>query len=206
MKHFRYALYLVVSLHLSGARAGAYEDFFAAVQRDDVTTVSNLLSRGFDPNSRDPRAFPALTVALQSQAPRVAQLLIQQPSLQPDVLNPAGESALMMAGLKGDLESARKLIERGASVNLPGWSPLHYAATGPDVRIVELLLAKGAQVDGASPNGTTPLMMAARYGTEASVDLLLARGADVQRRNERNLGPADFARLGGREYLVRKFQ
>jgi ankyrin repeat protein len=70
------------------------------------------------------------------------------------------------------------------------------------VQVVELLLARGAAVDAVSPNGSTPLMLAARYGSEESVNLLLARGADAARRNERQLRAADFARLAGREALA----
>jgi hypothetical protein len=67
-----------------------------------------------------------------------------------------------------------------------------------------LLLDRGAPIDAKSPNGSTPLMMAARYGAEASVDLLLARGADAKRRNDLNLDAADFARQGGRDFLVER--
>ena len=65
-----------------------------------------------------------------------------------------------------------------------GWSPLHYAAAGPEPKIVAMLLDRGAPIDARSPNQTTPLMMAAGYGAEANVDLLLARGADKRLRND----------------------
>ena len=112
----------------------------------------------------------------------------------------------MMAALKGDLAAAQLLLDRGAKVSQPGWSALHYAATGPEPKLVQLLLDRGAEVNAASPNGTTPLMMAAQYGSEDSVSLLLARGADVNRRNQKDLRAVDFARLSGREQLVRKLE
>ena len=65
-----------------------------------------------------------------------------------------------------------------------------------------VLLARGARVDARSPNGTTPLMMAAQYGPEDSVSALLKQGADVRLRNDLNLGPADFAQRGAREALA----
>jgi ankyrin repeat protein len=61
-------------------------------------------------------------------------------------------------------------------------------------------------VDARSPNGSTPLMMAARYGSEASVDLLLARGANPKLRNQRDLSAADFARMDGRDALAQRLQ
>ena len=201
-KYFRYVLLSLVVVGFSSARAGSYEDFFNAVQRDDGSAITSLLQRGFDPNSRDPNGQVGLTLAAQAQAWRAVQALLAHPGADVNALNAAGESALMLAALKGDLVWCRRLVERGARVQQPGWSPIHYAATGPNVEVVDFLLGKGADIDSASPNGSTPLMMAARYGSEASVDLLLGRGADAQRRNERKLQASDFARLGGRESLA----
>ena len=73
-------------------------------------------------------------------------------------------------------------------------------------RLAKLLLESGASVDAESPNGTTPLMLAARHAPEATVELLLQRGADSRRRNQRGLQAIDFAEAGGRDYLVERFQ
>jgi uncharacterized protein len=112
----------------------------------------------------------------------------------------------MLAALKGHASLVKRLLERGAAVNQAGWSALHYAATGPDSDIVRLLIERGATLDARSPNATTPLMMAAQYGSEASVQVLLARGADPHLRNERGLSAADFARMAGREQLAERLQ
>jgi ankyrin repeat protein len=57
-------------------------------------------------------------------------------------------------------------------------------------------------VNAPSPNGTTPLMMAARYGHEDSVQVLLAAQADPRARNQKDLSAADFAKEAGREALA----
>ena len=206
MKYFRYVVYTVVALTVSYANAGSYEDFFTAIRNDNASTVANLLQRGFDPNTRDPKGQPGLTMAIQQQSHKVEKALLDQPGIDVDALNQAGESALMMAALKGNLPTLQRLLERGAKVNQPGWSALHYAATGPDSRTVELLLDRGADIEAASPNGTTPLMMAAQYGSDASVELLLKRGADARKRNQLNLAAVDFAKLSGREPLVKRLE
>lgn len=190
------------AMMLSAAHAGSFEDFFSAVAIDDAATVKVLLDRGFDANAPDEKGQQALFLALRGEAFKVAAVLLAHPGIKLDVNNAAGETALMMAALRGQIDWARKLIERGAAVHKEGWSPLHYAATGPATPVVLLLLDHGAAIDARSPNRTTPLMMAAQYGSEASVDLLLSRGASLRARNDRGLAAVDFARLGGRDVLA----
>lgn len=194
-------LYLLVTVCFSSAFAGSYEDFFSAVERDDGTTVRNLLQRGFDANSRDPKGQTGLFLAMQGGQLQIAEALVADRSLDVNALNEAGESALMIAALKGRLDWTQRLLDRGAQLDKSGWTPLHYAATGPEPAVVKLLLDRGAKIDAGSPNGSTPLMMAAQYGNPASVDLLLARGADPRRKNDQGLTAADFARLGDRQAL-----
>jgi ankyrin repeat protein len=132
--------------------------------------------------------------------------LLAHPQTRIDAVNQANETPLMMAALRGQIEGARQLLALGAALNRPGWTPLHYAASGPAHRMVALLLERGALVDAPSPNRTTPLMMAARYGPEDAVDLLLARGASLGARNDAGLGPVDFAELAGRESLAARLR
>ncbi len=190
----------------TAATASPADDLFTAVRNDNSSTVSGLLQRGLDPNTRDAKGQPALTVAMQEGSLRAARSLLERPGVDVNALNEAGESPLMLAALKGNLVGAQLLLERGAQVNQTGWSPLHYAATGPEPKIVQVLLDRGAEIDALSPNGTTPLMMAAQYGSEDSVALLLQRGADLNRRNQRELSAVDFARLSGREPLTKRLE
>ena len=65
------------------------------------------------------------------------------------------------------------------------------------------LLDAGADVNAASPNGTTALMMAVRGGHAAVVDLLLARGADVAHRNDAGATALAWAQRGGLDAIER---
>ena len=201
IKSIKTIIYLVVALAVSGVKAGSYEDFFQAVNRDDGRTVSALIKRGFDPNSRDPQGQTALHLALRDESPSTAEAVWASPELDVNAHNSSGETPLMLAALRGNLSWAERLLARGAKVHQDGWSPLHYAATGPEAKLVAMLLDRGAPINATSPNRSTPLMMAARYGSENSVDLLLARGADRSRINDLNQSAVDFARMGERPFL-----
>lgn len=197
-KYIKFVVYLLLAYCFSLASAGAYEDWFQAVKQDDARTIQALLQRGFDANALDPKGVPGLYTALQDGSLKVAEVLVQWPKTNVEWRTPSDESPLMMAALKGHTELVGKLIARGADVNKPGWAPLHYAATNGHLKIMELLLEEHAFIDAQSPNGTTPLMMAAHYGTPAAVKLLLDAGADTQMKNELGLTAIDFAQRGNR--------
>ena len=200
--YLRNIVYLTVAAYFSPAMAGSYDDFFTAIKRDHRHTVEGLLQRGFDPNTVDENGQPGLIVALLLESYEVAEALASSDRLQLEALNRSGETALMMASLRGQTALVRRLLQRGAAVNRAGWSPLHYAATAPDEGPMKLLLASGATVDARSPNGTTPLMMAADHGPSTCVGLLLAAGARVDLKNDLGLTAVDFARQRGRDRLA----
>lgn len=200
--YFRYPLYLALVVGYLHAFAGSYEDFFIAIKRDHRNTVEALLERGFDPNTLDETGQPGVVIALQNESFAVADALVDSARLDIEAASPAGETALMMASLRGQTSMVERLLARGAQVNRPGWSPLHYAAIGTDDHILRLLLKQGATIDARSPNGTTPLMMAAQYGPWSCVDALLSAGADIALTNDLGLSVIDFAIRGGRDGMA----
>jgi uncharacterized protein len=204
MHYIKFVAYLIMALMFSSANAGAFDDFFRAVRTDNTQGVSDLLLRGFDPNTHEPSGQSALTLAVREDSMQVIDILLKHPQLDVNAPNRAGETALMLVALKGNLDLVKRLVERGAAVNQAGWNALHYAATGPEPLVVAWLLERGATVEARSPNGTTALMMAAGYGKEQSAELLLAKQASTDARNERGLTAADFARAVGREALAKR--
>jgi uncharacterized protein len=188
--------------------AAAFDSFFAAVRLDDSATISHWLQRGFDPNTVDEQFTPALVLAAREQSLKVVRLLAEASKIRLDAANGAGETALMLLCLRGHADLVRFLLSKGAQVNQPGWTALHYAATNGDPQIIRLLLEANAYIDAESPNGTTPLMMAAQYGTPVAVKLLLEEGADVRLKNQLGLDALAFSRLGVRpasEAVIRAF-
>jgi ankyrin repeat protein len=201
-----------IALGLGGAGlaravdAASSVSFFRAVGTDNASGARRELERGLSPNALSEQGQTALFLAIRDDSPRVQELLLNWPGTDLDLANQAGETPLMLAALRGQVAVMKTLLDRGVPVHRPGWSPIHYAATGPQVAAVALLLERGAPVEARSPNGSTPLMMAARYGAEASVELLLAKGADLRSRNDRQMTALDFARGADRDWMLRKLE
>ncbi len=194
------------------AAAPSWEDFLAAIKRDSADLAATLLNRGFDQNAPSPDGQVALIAAIREPSPQVVRTLLSTRKTQVDLKNRAGETPLMMAAIRCELDIARQLIARDAAVNKTGWAPLHYAVSSATVLperqtdMVKLLLENFAFIDAESPNGTTPLMMASFYGREESAYLLLQEGADTAMRNQQGLTAADFARKSNRQALAKAIE
>jgi uncharacterized protein len=155
--------------------------FFRAAQVDDARRIKPILARGLDPNLREPeRGETGIIVALRHDSMRVFNLLLSQPNIKLESAADNGNTALMMAAFKKNKAALLALLEKGAQVNRPGWTALHYAAAAGDTEIMRILLDQHAYIDAESPTGMTPLMIAAREGMEDAVKLLLAEGADAR--------------------------
>ena len=88
---------------------------------------------------------------------------------------PDGTSALLMARYRGMTEVVEAICSR-RRMDLP-----EAAAVG-DVTAVARLLSEGAAADTRSPDGFTPLQLAAHFDNAGAAALLLRAGADVTAR------------------------
>lgn len=198
---------LLLAVSMAGAAEPAapmVESMMKSAELDDGRTITTLLLRGVDPNARNARGMTALHVSVREDSGKALDSLLADPRTDVNAANADGETALMLAAIKGRLDWVQLLVKKGAQINREGWTPLHYACSGPDHGVVAWLIGQGAELDARSPNGTTPLMMAARYGAMDTADVLLKAGADARLRNEQNLAAADFAKAAGRDALVKR--
>jgi hypothetical protein len=176
------------------AWANLNDDFIFSVKFDEAAKVQALLDQGVNPNfAEEERGETALMIAVREESRNVFAVLLKHPKIQLEATANNGDTALMLASYLGDIQAVTKLLEAGAKVNRIGWSALHYAAAAGDLTVIEFLLAHQADINAASPNKTTPLMMAIRAGKNNAVNLLIARGADLRVKNDNGMNAYDFA-------------
>lgn len=95
-------------------------------------------------------------------------------------------SPLYRAAARNDIDTANKLLDRGADVNgknsLNGAKALKAASSQGNIEMAKLLLDRGADVNLASGNmGWTALSNAAWAGHAEMAILLVDRGADINK-------------------------
>ena len=93
----------------------------------------------------------------------------------------------------GDVTEVQNLIQKIDDINKPnpkGWNAIILASFNHHVKIVELLLQNGANINSTNNNGTTVLMYAKTKVLENSnyafLDLLLAQGATINAKDKKN--------------------
>lgn len=112
------------------------------------------------------------------------------------------ETALHVAVGRGRVEAVKVLLEYGASPKSQDWAgdtALHRAW---DVRIAELLLGAGAEIESRGGGGGTPLHRAAASGSEEVVLLLVRKGANVNARTGNGYSVLHYAAITRKRKLV----
>lgn len=157
---------------------------YNAAGRGQTDEVDRLLRLGADPNFQAPDGTPVLQIAAYQGHVEVLRSLIEAGARIDDGDN-GRHSALTTAVQQGKREIVVALIDAGADVNHaarisgPGGqlNALHVAVDREDAAMTELLLERGAAVDGTADPLTPPLYYAIRRGNRELVQLLLDQGA-----------------------------
>ncbi len=98
---------------------------------------------------------------------------------------------------RGDLEAIKSLVSadprRAYVPDANGIYPMHRAASGNHVDIIEFLLTSRAPADPLDRYGETPLKRACADGFVDAANALIAAGADVNRSDAQGKSPIHHA-------------
>ena len=171
-----------------GKYGGGSTLMHAAARAGSVRLVNKLASRGLDVNARDTDGRTPLHVTLLGRGhAHVALELLERQVVDQDAKTNRGLTPLHFSASKDQLNGVtRKLVARGANVDVRDafdLTPLHAAAEGGVIEVIELLLAAGASIDAREIDQYTPLISAAENGRVDACRLLVERGADVSAKN-----------------------
>ena len=172
-----------------------------ASRRGDVAVLKVLLEAGADAEAANAEGQTALMSVARTGNIEAAKLLLKH-GAKVDVREKwGGQTALMWAAAQNQPEMIRFLASKGADVNARstvrdwprrmtaeerpkdlnrgGLTGLMFAARDGKIEAVRALLAAGAHVNFADPDGSTPLIVALMNGHWDVAKLLIESGADV---------------------------
>ncbi len=173
-----------------------------AVNRNDAPMVKVLLDAGAEPTMTDVTGMTALHIAAQADAIDAFVVLLET-GADPGERSANGMDALAYAASGGAVKIIDALADRGLDLDAPsgvsfrrhgvprdrGSTPLGVAVRAGQADSVARLLQRGADPNGLSSSGSTPLLEAVYHNAPAEiVSLLLKAGADMEARGRCDSG------------------
>ena len=183
----------------------------------DVAEVKRLLAAGADVTVANNYGVNAMQLAADTANAELIALLLKA-GADANSPNPEGETALHLVARAGNVEAAKLLLKAGSKVDarehFGEQTPLMWAVARRHPSMVELLAAKGADVNARSAvrdykrvataesrakfldrGGLTPLMYAARENCRGCVEVLLKHKVDVDLPDPSGIAPVSIAML-----------
>jgi ankyrin repeat protein len=156
------------------------KDIFSAIRENDATAVKSLAAHRENVNIRGPRDTTPLMYAAAFGSLQSMKTLLAA-GADPNAVNAFGATALMWS--VSQPEKVKLLLDRKADVNIrakSGRTALMLAAVSPGSdRVVDLLLARGADPKAKAEDGSNFLADAAVGMNAREVRLALAKGLAV---------------------------
>ncbi len=184
---------------------------FEAIAAQDLNRVDELLREGLPLTGKDPRGWTPLLAAVATGQVELVQRLLEAGAAVNAAVGdrcwPSRASYLLLdsPGSESDAKEtdAADAVEakapRGTQVEFQGGiralTPLMAAVEAGCLDLIRLLLAAGAEVDGAGR--CAPLSIAAREGDPEVVQLLIEAGARLDARDEVGRTPLMNACVAG---------
>lgn len=158
--------------------------------------VNLLIEAGADPSAKDNGGNTAFHEAVSRGKREVAKLLFEK-GAECDARNDMGLTPFFLAAANGQQETAIWMLELGADPNIRSEAvvdtPVSYAAKKDQIKLLEALIEKKADINVVGDGGNMPLHHGASRCNSRIVTALLQAGADVDIMNERGMTPLHMA-------------
>jgi tankyrase len=106
------------------------------------------------------------------------------------------DQELLNACYFGNIIGVKKWLKLGANVEYieerDGWLPLHYAARWDDIKMLNMLIKAGANINGKTKSKETALHKCARWDRKDVAIILLQLGADPTIKNSDGCRASDM--------------
>ena len=190
-----------------------------AAEVADTAVLKMLLDAGADADSPNADGMTALMTVARTGNVEAAKLLVEHGATVDARENFGGQSALMWASARRHPDMIEFLLEHGAAIDARsthrdyqrhitaegrpksldsgGFTPLLYAARENCRACVDVLLAKGADIDLPDPDGVSPLHLAVMNANWDLAKQLIDAGANVNQWDIFGEAPL-FTAVGGR--------
>eukprot|EP01117_Protostelium_nocturnum_P017754 TRINITY_DN7282_c0_g3_i2.p1 TRINITY_DN7282_c0_g3~~TRINITY_DN7282_c0_g3_i2.p1 ORF type:complete len:612 (-),score=161.43 TRINITY_DN7282_c0_g3_i2:112-1947(-) len=169
--------------------------------------IARYLLQYIDPNLTNDK-FTPLYFASQDGHEKIVELLVNNPKVDPNIVNGEGWTPLHIASLNGHEKTVEILLSNSkVEVNIAsvdGWTPLYVASENGRDNIVKTLLSN-TKVDPniANVDGWTPLCCASEIGNQRITEILLCnQRVDPNIANANGCTPLYIACLQGHERIV----
>ena len=177
---------------------------YQAAETGRLPIVRQLVEGGANFRLPGRTGITPLAAAAYMGSEPIVELLIEK-GADPNAVDNTQKTAIVYAAGKGFSGIVRLLLDHGVDVNARYghdltalmWTAGYTAEAGVNdvVKVLTLLVERGARLDDQDDRGRTALMIAAELNHEAAVDLLLGRGADKTLRDKQGKTAGDLTSL-----------
>lgn len=186
---------------------GGHQAIHWAAEHGHLDIVKFLQASGADIHSTGNTGANLLTEACEDGHLEIAEYAIAEGvDIESDRATRDGFTPLVAASYKGYANIVRFLLDRGANIHVGDDAPLEWACLHGQLGTAELLVSRGANVNGTGGDGHTILEKMANDNRYDVVKFLIGHGADPNLPGEDGETAMDAAVRNGHAELIDLFR
>jgi len=175
------------------------EDLSVAASFGDIQEARRLLDEGADVNEKDEGGRTALHWACQEGHLEFVKFLVEK-GANLDTGDDVGFTPLQTSVGEDDINLVKYLLKNGANVN--AGLPLRTACAYGKEKIVNILLAHGADPNARDGEGCTAIFHAVMDGHIQIIKTLIKHGAQLDVTDNEGVSPLSLAQSNGDEEII----